>query len=128
MILLLDTSIPEAKLTVVTEGVQQEVSWHADRQLAKGLLDWMRRVLEEHDSTWQDITGIGVYRGPGSFTGLRIGIAVCNTLADSLDVAIVGETGDDWRDLAIDRLSAGETDRVVLPEYGSAARITTPRK
>jgi len=67
-------------------------------------------------------------KGPGSFTGLRIGITVFNTIADTNNVPIVGETGDSWQDKAIMRLENGENDHVVLPEYGSEANITKPRK
>lgn len=128
MILLLDTSTAEARLTLYENDATHHVTWQADRQLAHGLLAWMRDALADQGKAWNDVEGIGVYQGPGSFTGLRIGIAVCNTLADSLGVAIVGATGDAWQQDAAERLRAHQNDRVVLPEYGRDARITTQRK
>lgn len=43
------------------------------------------------DSNWriQDLNAIAVSNGPGSFTGLRIGLAVCKGLAFTLDIPIV---------------------------------------
>ncbi len=38
----------------------------------------------------QDLSGLIVGMGPGSFTGLRIGIATARTLADSLSLKVVG--------------------------------------
>lgn len=129
MILLLDTSTPEVSLTLVDEGVQQaRLFWQADRQLAHGLLGWLHDALEQHNKDWQDLSAIGVYHGPGSFTGLRIGIAVCNTLADSLDIPIVSAGGDDWQRSVLERLERHESEGIVMPEYGRDARITTPRK
>lgn len=128
MIILLDTSTPEARLTLIDGEQIHHVVWQADRQLAHGLLAWIRDSLAEQNKAWKDLRGIAVYQGPGSFTGLRIGVAVCNTLADSLGISIVGATGDVWQQVATDRLRAGENDRVVLPEYGRDARITTQRK
>ena len=128
MILLLDTSTPECRLSLVDGDWRYDATWEANRELAKGLLSYIQTQLESQQKTWTDLTGLGVYKGPGSFTGLRIGITVLNTIADSENIPIVGETGDDWREKAIERLINNESDRIVLPEYGGEANITQPRK
>ncbi|HEY5695463.1 MAG TPA: tRNA (adenosine(37)-N6)-threonylcarbamoyltransferase complex dimerization subunit type 1 TsaB [Candidatus Saccharimonadales bacterium] len=128
MILLLDTSTPVCKLTLVDGSEHFENEWDAGRQLAKGLLVYMRDQLNERGKTFSDISGIGVFTGPGSFTGLRIGIAVVNTLADAEGIPIVGAAGDSWQQEALKRLNDGENDRVVLPHYGADANITAPKK
>ena len=128
MILLLDTSTPECRLSLVDGDWRYDATWEANRELAKGLLSYIQTQLESHQKTWTDLTGLGVFKGPGSFTGLRIGITVLNTIADSENIPIVGETGDDWREKAIKRLTNNESDRIVLPEYGGEANITQPRK
>jgi tRNA threonylcarbamoyladenosine biosynthesis protein TsaB len=128
MIVLLDTSTPICKLTLVEGRDMQEVEWQADRSLAKGLLKFIQEQLAARSLDWKDLEGIGAYKGPGSFTGLRIGLTVLNTLADSMQIAIVGETGDAWKKLALGRLENGENDQIILPEYGAEANITKPRK
>lgn len=130
MILLIDTSSPLCRVWIYVNDTEYAYQWQADRTLARDLLGYLRDRLAEHQATFFDITGIGILRGPGSFTGLRIGMTVMNTLADSLNVPIVGAVGDEreWRNVAIARLQNGESDQVVLPEYGRDARITTPRK
>lgn len=128
MIVLLDTSTPTCKLTLVNGDETFYHEWESGRGLAKGLLAYLRDSFAEHGLSWEDISALGVYKGPGSFTGLRISVTVMNTLADSRSVPIVGETGDDWKERAQARLNAGENDRIVLPEYGGEANITTPRK
>jgi tRNA threonylcarbamoyladenosine biosynthesis protein TsaB len=128
MILLLDTSTPECRLTLVDGEQHFNDIWAADRTLADKLLGYLRSQLQSHGKTWQDITGIGVLKGPGSFTGLRIGLTVVNTLADGLSVPIVGETGEDWQKNALTRLYKGENDTLVMPLYGREANITKPRK
>jgi hypothetical protein len=49
-------------------------------------------------------------------------------MADAQNVPIVGETGDGWQEKGEARLTAGENDKIVLPEYGGEANITQPRK
>jgi tRNA threonylcarbamoyladenosine biosynthesis protein TsaB len=128
MILLLDTSTPICRLTLVEGDNTHVYEWQADRQLAKGLLEWIQQQLAAHQKTWRDITGIGAYRGPGSFTGLRIGLTVANTLADSISAPIVGVMGESWQAEALDRLKKAENDRIVMPYYDRDANITMPRK
>lgn len=128
MILLLDTSTPICRLTFIDGDWRYDDAWQADRTLANKLLGYLQEQLEKNNKTWKDITGIGAFRGPGSFTGLRIGLTVLNTIADSERIPIVGETGDDWQSKAIHRLGTQENDSIVMPLYGSEAHITKPRK
>lgn len=124
MIILLDTSTMTCHLTIIQGDNRRDVIWEAGRGLARGLL----RFLDEQTGGIHHISGIGIMRGPGSFTGLRIGCAVANTLAGELGIPIVGSSGDHWRDDCLERLKRGESDVVILPEYGGQAHITTPRK
>jgi tRNA threonylcarbamoyladenosine biosynthesis protein TsaB len=113
---------------VQVDSTRHDYEWEAGRTLAKGLLGYIEDTLAKHDASLSNVSGIVVFKGPGSFTGLRIGLTVLNTLADAEHIPIVGETGDVWKDSGYKRLSAGENDAIVLPEYGAAAHITTPRK
>ena len=124
MIILLDTSTATCRLTTIDGESSNNFDWEAGRTLARGLLAF----IQEKVGDVKNISGIGIMRGPGSFTGLRIGMAVANTLADGLGVPIVGETGDSWRESALGRLSSGEDDQVILPFYGGDAHITKPKK
>ncbi len=127
MIVLLDTSTGLCRLTLVDDA-RHDYEWQADRTLARDVLAYLRDRLAEHDATFADITGVGVMQGPGSFTGLRIGLTVMNTIASDRQIPIVGVVGENWRDEALQRLESGENDQLVMPEYGGEANITKPRK
>ncbi len=130
MLLGLKTDNPEAELYLYgpTGAVVAEEKWQADRELAHTLLGKIETFLRSHDSSLQGLKGIFVFEGPGSFTGLRIGITVANTLAYALEVPLVGTRGEAWRGEAVEKLVSGVNERVVMPFYGAEARITKPKK
>lgn len=128
MILLWDSSDKSVRLRLIDNEYQEDFAWPVDRQLAKDMLAYLGDRLAQRDKTLKDLTGIGVFRGPGSFTGLRIGLTVLNTVADSQSIPIVGTTGAQWQAEALSRLQDGENDKIVMPEYGSPAHVTQPRK
>lgn len=129
MILLLNTSGPTCYAVLVENEQQFAYQWDVGRELARDLLRLLRDALAEHNLTFADITGIGVMKGPGSFTGLRIGLTVMNTLASDRNIPIVGvEDGAEWQNEALARLQNSENDQLVMPHYGREANITKPRK
>ncbi len=105
-----------------------EKTWQADRELAKDLLAQLEVFLSENGHSYADLTGLFAFRGPGSFTGLRIGLAVMDVVAYAQNIPIVGSDGDDWAEAAVKRLDSGENDKIVMPHYGAEARITKPKK
>lgn len=128
MIILLDTSTPVCYLTIISGDQKADFEWSAGRELSVGLLKFLEDKLSSFNANINDISGIGVMKGPGSFTGLRIGLTVANTIADGLNVPIVGEAGEDWKARAESRLADGQNDQIVLPEYGAEAHITVQKK
>lgn len=127
--LALRTDSPQAELYLYDgeERIAHEL-WQADRRLALELLGQLEDLLKKADKDFSDLSGLVVFCGPGSFTGLRIGITVMNTMSYAQDVPIVGTIGEDWLSTGISRLQDGENDQIVLPEYGAEARITKPKK
>ncbi|HWZ65452.1 MAG TPA: tRNA (adenosine(37)-N6)-threonylcarbamoyltransferase complex dimerization subunit type 1 TsaB [Patescibacteria group bacterium] len=130
MILTIRTDKPEAEVGVYgSEGQLSYVIWPAHRELANTILSVIRDQLAAQKSEFKDITGVVVYKGPGSFTGLRIGITVANTLAYGLNVPIVGEAKEHlWLERGLKALKDGRNDKLVLPEYGAEANITMPKR
>lgn len=130
MILTLRTDTFDTSLTLLHSDGQEVArhDWHAGRQLAKELLAAIHDLLESQEKDWQDLTGIIVYKGPGSFTGLRIGVTVANTIAYAQHIPVIAAEGDNWITNGITRLHNKQDDRIALPHYGAEAHITQPRK
>lgn len=127
-ILTLRTDKPEAEIGLYKDNQQLVYrTWQAHRQLAETIHQEIKQLLELQQLNWTDVEAIVVFKGPGSFTGLRIGLSVANALAYGLGVPLVATT-DDWIESGIKRLTAGESDKVAVPEYGSPVHITKQKK
>ncbi|MEK9196353.1 MAG: tRNA (adenosine(37)-N6)-threonylcarbamoyltransferase complex dimerization subunit type 1 TsaB [Patescibacteria group bacterium] len=128
-ILSIKTDQEEAFVGLQTEGkIVDSETWQAGRELSMTLNEKLEKLLNKNNLEFKDLEGIVFYSGPGSFTGLRIGASVANTLAYSLTIPIVGVTGEDWQDTGIKKLKNKENDKIVKLNYGAEPNITKPRK
>ncbi|MDO8503323.1 MAG: tRNA (adenosine(37)-N6)-threonylcarbamoyltransferase complex dimerization subunit type 1 TsaB [bacterium] len=85
MTLLIDTSNSE-KITV---GINKDVVVDdAKEGKSQRLLGIIHDKLKEKGMSLGDITKIEVNTGPGSFTGLRVGVSVANALGWLLNVPV----------------------------------------
>lgn len=128
VILFLKTDQADCYVELRQAERQQQFSWQAGRNLSDGLLQFLQQCLKEFGVKWADLSGLVVFRGPGSYTSLRIGLTVANTMASSLQIPIVGVEGEQWQADGLARLSAGEDDKIVLPIYLQPVHITQPKK
>ena len=81
--LVLDTATPVATVAVVDipgGGVRAEHVLSETKKHAEGLMDAIDRALLAAGVAFDEIVGVGVGRGPGSFIGVRTGIATAKGL------------------------------------------------
>src|SRR5207248_10622069 len=92
MILAIDTSTDMASIAIYepAQGVLVEQSWLSGREQSTQLLPNVQRVMSLVSVTVRDLTGIAVATGPGSFSGVRIGISVAKTMAYALQIPLWG--------------------------------------
>lgn len=128
-IISLRTDNPIAEIGIYNNHNQLAyVKWKAHRQLAETIHSKLRDLLVSTKLDWSEVSGIICYQGPGSFTGLRIGMSVANSIATSIKIPIVAASGIDWQTKAIDKLLQGVDEKNIIPQYGTLPHITTPRK
>ena len=126
LMLALRTDKPLAELYLYEDDTLLDaLKWEAHRKLAETIHQQIDALLVQQGRTLSDVEKIGVYEGPGSFTGLRIGISVANTLAYSLDTPIVSGEGEEWLQNC---LIHGGSKEPVTPKYGSEPHITKQKK
>ena len=110
MKLYLDTSTPLTVLKLDEKTFKREFG----RDLSLHLLGFIHEQLISSQKDWQDLTELHFFTGPGSFTGLRIGATVINTLSNELGIPIYDQDG--------------QSLKIVLPKYGRPANISKPKK
>ena len=92
MIIAFDSASPDQSVAVADRGgtVLGTASWTAPRGPGGELLPRLLAVLQEPSLELGRVEAVAVGLGPGSFTGLRVGLALAKGLAVGLSVPIVG--------------------------------------
>lgn len=92
-VLAIDTAL-EACSAAVLDTELGEIVAHESRTMARGhaeaLVPLIARVLDLARLTFSEIDRIAVTTGPGSFTGLRVGIAAARGIGLAADKPVVG--------------------------------------
>lgn len=90
MKLFLDTTTPICKIRLD----QHSYEFNLGNTLAEQLLPTLQQLLDQHQKTWRNLTELHFNIGPGSYTGLRIGASVINSLAHGLNLPLFDQHGN----------------------------------
>lgn len=85
--LALHTSTPELGLAISNfSGDNRCQTWNLGRSLATDLHQYLVEFIAPQ--TWADLAFIAVAKGPGGFTGTRMGMVTARTLAQQLNIPV----------------------------------------
>ena len=85
----LHTSTPQLGIAIDNyAGDSRSQIWDLGRGLASQLHRHLAEILQPQ--TWQDIEFIAVAKGPGGFTGTRVGVVTARTIAQQLNIPLFG--------------------------------------
>jgi tRNA threonylcarbamoyladenosine biosynthesis protein TsaB len=94
MTLAFDTSEAIGGVALLDDaGVADERMMEQPLQHAERLLPLIEEILEANGRTKEEVDRISVNVGPGSYTGLRIGVATAKGICQSLGIGLVGVDG-----------------------------------
>ena len=88
--LAIDTSKLQSRVGLKCDSKVLECSSTQKKHASQEILCLIRNVLDEAGVSISDLDGIGVVTGPGSFTGVRIGVAAAQGLSASAGVPLIG--------------------------------------
>ncbi len=135
LLLIIDTATrtPVVALADGAGKLLAEQRWESRHRHGEELLARIDRLLAESGARKSDLTGVIVGTGPGSFTGLRIGLATAKTIAYSFSIPVVGvSTTVAIANSAQDAYERVEEVVVTLPagavdRYEHRVRLSSPR-
>lgn len=91
-ILVIDTSSnKEIKIGLRIDNKPYWMRKKINKEKAQAILPLIDKILRKHKLTVGHVNAIEVNTGPGSFTGLRVGVAVANTLGWIFKVPVNGK-------------------------------------
>lgn len=108
-LLALSTAGPFASVGYADGDAPVVVALGDGAERGRGILREIDRLLAEHGVVRRDLEGVAVEVGPGSFTGVRVGVATAKAIALGLSIPIVGVVSLDALALA-----AGPSEREIL--------------
>lgn len=103
------------------------IKWQAHRELSQTIHSKIQEILASQGLTLGDVGGVVCFGGPGSFTGLRIGLTVANSLAYAQNIPIVARRGEKWIEAGIKDLASGKNDKVATPYYDRPAATSAQK-
>lgn len=92
VVLLIDTTNnKEVTVGLNIDGKEVVEKRPLDTRKAQVVLPILEELLKTHKLQAKDITEIEVNSGPGSFTGIRVGLSIANTLGFLLQIPVNGK-------------------------------------
>ena len=94
MYLCLETATRNCSVALIKDNVLVDVFEREENEFvhAEALHQMMKDILDRNHLKPTDLTGIAVGIGPGSYTGLRIGVTAAKGLAYALNIGLVTKT------------------------------------
>jgi tRNA threonylcarbamoyladenosine biosynthesis protein TsaB len=90
MFLCIDTATEDAGVALVDEHVTHGYLPLDRMKASEEILANIDQLIKNSGGSLDELRAVFVIKGPGSFTGLRVGIAVANQFAHQLNIPIVG--------------------------------------
>ena len=90
-VLSIDTSSKIASIAIIEDGrVLDEMHVLSEEEHSQTLMPMIEKIFNDNNMDLDDIDLIGCSRGPGSFTGIRIGIATAKAFSDAKNIPLIG--------------------------------------
>jgi len=131
-ILVIDTSEEVSRFGLFQDdNLVDKLEWEAHRELSKTFYAKLDELLGKNKLGYSDLNAIIIVSGPGSFTGLRIGIVIVNAFSYALGIETSGVVQK--KKMSVEEIyNAGKKElkkgQIIEPFYGREPNITVKKK
>ncbi len=88
-LLVIDTTKQNSHIVLINNDVVSNVIIDVKSKVSESLLPNIERLLTSNNISLHDVDAFGVVVGPGSFTGVRVGVATIKAFAQVLDKPVI---------------------------------------
>ncbi|MEK7096556.1 MAG: tRNA (adenosine(37)-N6)-threonylcarbamoyltransferase complex dimerization subunit type 1 TsaB [Patescibacteria group bacterium] len=132
MILFIDTTSLETKIGLLNEtgNFIDQIEWTSRFNQSEELISKIEDLLQKNRIKKDDLGKIVVITGPGSYTGVRIGVTTANFIGLGLNIPVLGLKKSSIVDIG--KIISGDNSDCfldpVMPYYERLPNITKPKK
>lgn len=91
VLLYIDSSdLHKTEVALELNGKKKKISRSNKNFSSQALLPIIVEILAQNNVQFNDLTGIKINTGPGSFTGIRVGVSVANMFGWYLGIPVNG--------------------------------------
>ncbi len=129
-VLYLNTANKIVKMGLVSSDKSKFIEFEQNNDLVDNLSEKIDSFLKKNKIEFGDLTHLSVFKGPGGFTSLRIGIVTINTMAYLLKIPIIEiaqNQENNLENIIRKKISKKDFKEIVLPFYGKEPNITKPK-
>ena len=110
LILLLETATTTCSVALAQNGNILALKEVNERNIhASHITLFIEEVMFAADKKYSDLQAIAISKGPGSYTGLRIGVSTAKGLCYALDIPLIGID-------TIEAMASGFTESINIPD------------
>ncbi len=130
MFLCIDTATQEAGITLLNEEKVVGYLKLEKNQYADKIIEHIDSLIQKAGIELKDLKAVLAVVGPGSFTGLRVGISVANQFSHQLNIPLFGLTTDQFYKFRVHEesflyIQSMNKDEAYIKGFGNYGKIIT---
>lgn len=132
ILLGINTAVADEATVFLFDG--EKIKKEMIRETKDKLVILIDKIFKKNKKMAENIGGVAVVSGPGSFTAVRSGVVAANVLGNLFQVPVIGVECREFKNekeflkIGYEKMTKTKKGKIVLPVYGKEPNITKPKK